>query len=150
MTPAVTAAQRAASHDVTFKDDISLSDEQIATIATWVDHGAPLGDPADMPQRPQFPNWSAWQIGEPDLVVRYPHYLAPAEGPDVFGALYAQFGLETDRYSKAIQTRPVDGRSRQADDHPAQPSAPMVHRAPSVNTPGLPVSLKAHARSRRG
>jgi hypothetical protein len=101
-------------------------------------------------RRGRSASWSAWQIGEPDLVVRYPHYPAPAEGPDVFGSLYAQFGLETDRYIKAIQTRPVDGRSRQADDHPAQPSAPMVHRAPSVNTPGLPVSLKAHARSRRG
>ena len=70
-----------------FKDDISLTDEQIATIATWVDNGTPMGDPVDMPQMPQFPNWSAWQIGEPDLVVRYPHYLVPAEGPDIFGSL---------------------------------------------------------------
>ena len=100
-----------------FKDDISLTDEQIATIATWVDAGAPLGDPADIPQMPQFPNWSAWQIGEPDLVVRYPDYLVPAEGPDVFGSLYAQFDLEEDRYIKAIQTRPVDGRSRQVVHH---------------------------------
>ena len=78
---------------------------------------APLGDPADIPQMPQFPNWSAWQIGEPDLVVRYPDYLVPAEGPDVFGSLYAQFDLEEDRYIKAIQTRPVDGRSRQVVHH---------------------------------
>ena len=55
-----------------FKDDISLTDDQIATIATWVDSGAPRGDPADMPPMPEFPDRSAWQIGEPDLVVRYP------------------------------------------------------------------------------
>ena len=28
-----------------FSNDISLSDEQIATIARWVDSGAPMGDP---------------------------------------------------------------------------------------------------------
>src|SRR5438128_2607599 len=31
-----------------FKDDRSLSDEQIATIATWVDGGAPKGNEADL------------------------------------------------------------------------------------------------------
>ena len=100
-----------------YKDDISLSDEQIATIVTWVDVGAPRGDPADLPQMPEFPDWSVWQIGEPDLVVRYPEYPMPAEGPDLFGSLYAPFGLEEDRYIKAIQTRPVDGSSRQVVHH---------------------------------
>ena len=32
-----------------FKNDISLSDEQIDTIVQWVDAGAPQGDPKDMP-----------------------------------------------------------------------------------------------------
>src|SRR6266478_5454598 len=32
-----------------FKNDMSLSDEQIATIVKWVDAGAPLGNPTDMP-----------------------------------------------------------------------------------------------------
>src|SRR4029077_6355253 len=32
-----------------FKDDISLSDKEIATIASWIDAGAPRGNPADMP-----------------------------------------------------------------------------------------------------
>ena len=33
-----------------FKDDPSLSDAEIATIAQWVDAGAPMGNPADMPR----------------------------------------------------------------------------------------------------
>ena len=37
-----------------FKDDPSLSDAEIATIAAWVDAGAPMGNPADMPQPRQF------------------------------------------------------------------------------------------------
>src|SRR5436305_1005295 len=32
-----------------FKDDPSLTDDEIATIAAWVDAGAPRGNPAVMP-----------------------------------------------------------------------------------------------------
>src|SRR5262245_26947952 len=32
-----------------FKDDISLSDDEIAKIGRWADAGAPRGNPADMP-----------------------------------------------------------------------------------------------------
>ena len=34
-----------------FKDDPSLSDDEIALIGHWVDAGAPRGNPADMPRR---------------------------------------------------------------------------------------------------
>src|SRR5262249_19532316 len=37
-----------------FKDDPSLSDAQIATIAAWVDRGAVEGNPVDMPPLPHF------------------------------------------------------------------------------------------------
>jgi hypothetical protein len=32
-----------------FQNDLSLTDEQIETIARWVDSGAPLGNPKDLP-----------------------------------------------------------------------------------------------------
>src|SRR5919198_1711904 len=32
-----------------YKNDPSLSDEEIAAMARWADNGAPRGDPADMP-----------------------------------------------------------------------------------------------------
>src|ERR1700687_5991748 len=38
-----------------FKNDMSLSDEQINTIARWVDSGAPPGDPKDMPPAIHWP-----------------------------------------------------------------------------------------------
>ena len=100
-----------------FKDDPSLSDEQIATVAAWVDNGAPLGDPVDMPPPVDFPDASEWQIGEPDLVVQYPAYPVPAEGPDLFGALYTELDLDEDRYIRAIQTRPADDPSRRVVHH---------------------------------
>ena len=61
-----------------FKDDPSLSDEEIATIVKWVDSGAPRGNLADMPPLRQFADASEWQIGKPDLVIRFPD--APRAG----------------------------------------------------------------------
>ena len=100
-----------------FKDDPSLSDAEIAMVAAWVDNGAPLGDTADMPPPVDFPDASEWQIGEPDLVVQYPAYEMPAEGPDLFGALYTELDLDEDRYIRAIQTRPADDPSRRVVHH---------------------------------
>src|SRR5438067_9344061 len=37
-----------------FKDDPSLTDAEIATIAKWVDAGAPAGNPRDLPAPRQF------------------------------------------------------------------------------------------------
>jgi hypothetical protein len=38
-----------------FQNDISLTDEQISMIVRWVDGGAPLGDPKDMPPAKTWP-----------------------------------------------------------------------------------------------
>ena len=100
-----------------FKDDPSLSDAEIAMIAHWADNGAPRGDPADMPPPVDFPDSSEWQIGEPDMVIKYPARLVPAEGPDLFGAIYTDLDLDEARYIKAIQTRPADEPSRRVVHH---------------------------------
>src|ERR1041385_406303 len=55
-----------------FSNDMSLSDQEIATITKWVDDGAPLGNPADMPAPRQFPDELTWQIGKPDVVLSLP------------------------------------------------------------------------------
>src|SRR5688572_17300108 len=53
-----------------FKDDFSLSEDEIAKIATWADAGAPQGNPADMPAPLTFPDGKSWRIGAPDLIVK--------------------------------------------------------------------------------
>ena len=73
-----------------FKNDTSLSNEEIAMVAAWVDNGAPRGNPSDMPPPATFPERGAWGIGEPDMIVEYPAYLVPAEGPDLFGNIYTE------------------------------------------------------------
>ena len=100
-----------------FKDDPSLTDDQIATIVAWVDSGAPKGTSADMPPAPQFADGSEWAIGKPDLVVRFPAYKVPASGPDLFPSVTAPLGLTEDRYIKALQTRPVSAASRRVVHH---------------------------------
>src|SRR5262249_11089760 len=65
--------------------------------------------------RPTFPSGNVWEIGEPDLVVKYPTFTVPATGPDLYGSLYAPFNLKEDRYIKAIQSRPVGELARQVD-----------------------------------
>ena len=47
-----------------FKNDMSLSDEQIAKIVRWVDSGAPMGDPKDMPAARVFPAEDAMAAGQ--------------------------------------------------------------------------------------
>jgi hypothetical protein len=100
-----------------FKDDPSLSDGEIATIVKWVDSGAPRGNPADMPPLRQFGKADEWQIGTPDLIVKYPPYKVPAAGPDLFGSLYTAIDLKEDRYIKAIETKAVGERSRKVVHH---------------------------------
>ncbi len=52
-----------------FKNDPSLSADEIAMIAKWADSGAPRGNPADMPPPRVWSDATKWTIGEPDLVV---------------------------------------------------------------------------------
>ena len=100
-----------------FKSDPSLSDEEIETIVKWVDAGAPQGNPADMPPPRQFLEAGAWQIGTPDLVIKFPTYVVPAAGPDLYGELLADIPIDQDRYIKAIQTRSATRASHKVVHH---------------------------------
>jgi mono/diheme cytochrome c family protein len=100
-----------------FKDDPSLTDAEIETIAKWVDSGSPMGNPADMPPPRQFVDGQAWQIGEPDLVINFPKYKVPSAGPDLYGELLADIPIDEDRYIKAIQTRSATQSSHKVVHH---------------------------------
>lgn len=87
-----------------FKDDWSLSDDEVATIARWADNGAPRGDPADMPEPPPFIDVDDWEIGQPDLIVSSPSFEIAGEAPDWWGSLgSSETGLAEDRYVAAIE-----------------------------------------------
>ena len=91
-----------------FKDDISLSEEEIQAIGAWVDAGAPRGNPADMPPPRVFAGAGEWDIGQPDLIVDSPPVTMAAEAPDWWGALApTPTGLEEDRYVAAVQVKEI-------------------------------------------
>jgi hypothetical protein len=100
----------------TFKNDISLNDQQIATIAAWVDGGAPMGDPKDMPAPLTF-NDDEWTIGKPDLIVSLPKEdVVYASGPDWWLDRIVDAGITEDRYVKAVETK-VSKRGRRVVHH---------------------------------
>ena len=89
-----------------YKGDISLSAEEIALVAAWVDDGAPRGEPVDRPAVTRVVDASGWQIGEPDLVVRSPEIEVQATAPDWWGPMgETETGLAEDRYVSAIEMR---------------------------------------------
>jgi hypothetical protein len=94
-----------------YLDDPSLTDIEIATIAKWVDTGAPRGDAADAPPPVTFPNVQKWQFGEePDLIVDAPVYNVPAFGRDAYPEYEVPSGLTEDRIIKWIQVIPGQPR----------------------------------------
>jgi hypothetical protein len=94
-----------------FANDVSLSDQDIATIVKWVDSGAPEGNPKDMPPARQFPDEQVWQIGKPDLIVNLPKdVVVKAKAPDQWPDILVDPGLTEDRYVEAVQIIPTKGR----------------------------------------
>jgi hypothetical protein len=87
-----------------FKDDPSLTAEEIALIARWADGGAPRGNPSDRPAVNLADR--AWSIGTPDLIVSSPAKTLPAVAPDFYGRIGpSPTGLTEDRYIKAVEFR---------------------------------------------
>ena len=90
-----------------FKDDPSLSDSEVATISAWVDAGAPMGNPADMPEPRQFSDLDTWFIGKPDIVVTMDKpYVLPKDGPDNIVDVLVDPGFTEDMYISAVETKP--------------------------------------------
>ena len=98
------------------KYDLRLSDAEIQTIASWVDNGAPQGNPADLPPSIAFPDPAKWafedQFGAPDLVVRTKPFTLPGKGQDVWWRPIVPTGLTADRCIKAVSVKPsLKGRA---------------------------------------
>ncbi len=94
-----------------YKNDVSLSDEQIATIVAWVEAGVPQGDPADLPPQPELPNPGQWQtaeiLGPPDFVVKSPPYTVKANAQDQWWVRRTSFEglIDEPRYVRATELK---------------------------------------------
>jgi hypothetical protein len=90
-----------------FRNDTSLSQAEIDTIAAWASAGAPEGDPAAMPAPPKFPD--GWQIGTPDAVFEMPvAYQVPATGTIEYQYFEVPTNFTEDRWMQAGEVRAGD------------------------------------------
>jgi mono/diheme cytochrome c family protein len=107
-----------------FKNDPSLSDEDIGTIAAWVDSGMPEGDPSRLPEpvdwRPDHEYWAledehGW--GPPDMIVESPPFTVPGNSgdqwwePEAAVADVSNTELTQERWIRGVETRPGDTES---------------------------------------
>jgi mono/diheme cytochrome c family protein len=104
-----------------FKNDRSLSDEQIDIIVKWVAAGSPKGDPKDMPPPRQWPDESKWQeaarLGPPGLVITSTSYTMPAIAQDAWWKPVVPTGLTEPRWVRAIEIRPSTVKGRKITHH---------------------------------
>ena len=96
-----------------FKEDQSLSDDEIATLRHWVAAGAPRGNPADAPAPLELASLDEWRIGTPEWIVEIPEeQTIEAVDADHWLNIWADSGLTEDRYIKAVETKPSPGAYR--------------------------------------
>jgi mono/diheme cytochrome c family protein len=104
-----------------FKNDRSLTDEQISTIVRWVDAGAPLGEAKDLPPAPTFPDPNRWHLaddfGAPDIVIRSKPFTVAAKGQDKWFRPYAETGVTEPRWVRAIEIKPANPAARKVVHH---------------------------------
>ena len=97
-------------HYGSFSNDKMLTDDEIRTLVSWVDAGAPEGNPADLGPLPEFAE--GWQIGTPDLVVTMTEpYDLPAEGEIPYVTLPTDYVFAEDTWVQAIEVRPGNRRA---------------------------------------
>ena len=95
-----------------YKNDISLTPDEIDTVVRWVDAGAPQGDPADLPAPLEFARADAWEVEAmlgrpPDFVVRSTPYHVVANGQDQWWSPQIDFeGFDVPRYIRAAEFKP--------------------------------------------
>ena len=88
-----------------FKNDPRLSQQEIDTIAAWVDAGAPKGDDKDLPPVPKFAD--GWSIGKPDAIFTMDEeFTIPATGTIPYKYFKAPTGLTEDKWIQAIEIHP--------------------------------------------
>ena len=147
-----------------FRNDRSLPQKDIDTLVSWVDAGAPEGDPKDLPQPLSFVD--GWNIGQPDMVLEMPEpFHVPASGTIEYQYVVLPYKFTEDRWVQMAEVRPGnramvhhviayirDGSSKwMRDKKPGElfvPEADANGNRPSLNgdllsgfAPGLPPSI---------
>ena len=123
-----------------FSNDPSLTPDQIALLAAWVDAGAPAGSPKDAPP-PR--HWAeGWNIPQPDKVVEMPKAInLPATGDVEYTYEIVPTGFTQDKWVQMSEIRPS---SREHVHHAVvyirPPNSTWLRKAP-IGVPFTPSSF---------
>ena len=104
-----------------FKNDMSLTDEQVETVVAWVDGGALEGNPADFKLKPVATAlfWAGERdgYGPPDLVVKAPEYTMPAVHQDEWWRPVSDIPVTEPRWVRMVEIRPTNLATRKILHH---------------------------------
>ena len=106
-----------------FKNDRSLSDEQVDTIVRWVDAGATQGDPKDMPAPKSWPEDQGWNFAAmfgqkaPDMIIESYPFTMKAQQQDAWDKRITETGITEPRWVRAIEIRPKTSKGRRITHH---------------------------------
>jgi hypothetical protein len=122
-----------------FKNDMSLSDEQIDTIVRWADGGAPQGDPKDLPPAKPPVTSNEWQgvlngYGPPDLVIKSSEYKMPAKHQDVWYRPQSDIPITEPRWIRMVEIRPSNLGARKTLHHSVAYQVLSPDNVQSINT----------------
>jgi mono/diheme cytochrome c family protein len=122
-----------------FKNDISLSDEQIDTIVRWVDGGSLQGDPKDLPPAKPLVTDNEWQAVKdgyppPDLVIRSSEHMMPAQHQDVWYRPTSEIPITEPRWIRMVEIRPSNVKARRTIHHSIAYQVLSPNNVQAVNT----------------
>lgn len=105
-----------------FKNDMSLSEQQIDTIVAWVDQGAAPGDPADLPPAKPLLSGNQWRAtddgyGPPDLVITSHDYTMAPQHQDVWYRPMSDIPITEPRWVRLVEMRPSTTQGRRIVHH---------------------------------
>ena len=135
-----------------YKNDVSLTPDEIDTIVRWVEGGALEGDPADLPEPLEFPRADAWEVEAmlgrpPDFVVHSTPYRVVANGQDQWWNPELEFeGFDTPRYIRAAEFKPSWPLGIKVTHHGhatlRRPETAEGERPPSVRLVGMGIGKR--------
>jgi hypothetical protein len=86
-----------------YADVHHISDDEMLSLMTWLESGAGrddrLSDPLPLLKRSD----SAWELGEPDLIVEFPAHKIPATGVLDYSFVPIELGLTEDKWVSAYE-----------------------------------------------
>jgi hypothetical protein len=110
-----------------YKNDPSLSDEDLAKIQAWVDNGMAQGNQADLPAPRTWSDGTSWTI-RPDVVVSTENITVEGDAPDWWGEIPSvPIPLDKDRYVRAIEIHEVNDVPTEGGDRATVGGKFIVH-----------------------